>query len=464
MELPVQKIARIVSGILTPSHSPVVVTGVSTDSRTIRPGELFVPLVGPHYNGHDYLGQAVQNGAAVCLSEEVVAGLPVPIIRVEDTLKALGDLAAAVRARYKGPLVAITGTAGKTTTKEMLATILSQTGPGLKTEGNFNNLIGLPLTLFQLEASHRWVVLEMGMSARGEIARLAQIAAPTIGLITNVGPAHLQTLHGVEGVARAKGELFESLHPQATAVINADDSRVLPLPVANGVHRLLFGYNPQADVRAEAVVTRGDKVVFELVLPSGRWPVTLSVPGRHNVANALAAAAAAVAMKVDGDTIAKGLSLFKTIRGRMELFRLANGASLIEDSYNANPASMRAALAALNDLEGKGRRIAVLGDMLELGEETEALHKELGLEAAGQVDVLLLLGEMAAKVAAGAREGGLDESRLHMVENAEAACRWLRSGLQPEDRILIKGSRGMRMEKISAALLSPGFFETGTER
>ena len=222
MELPVQKIARMVAGILTPPHSQVMVTGVSTDSRTIRPGELFVPLVGPHYNGHDYLGQAVQNGAAACLSEEVVAGLPVPIIRVEDTLKALGDLAAAVRSHYRGPLVAITGTAGKTTTKEMLATILSQTGPGLKTEGNFNNLIGLPLTLFRLEATHRWVVLEMGMSARGEIARLAQIASPTIGLITNVGPAHLETLHGLEGVARAKGEMFESLQPQTTAVINAD--------------------------------------------------------------------------------------------------------------------------------------------------------------------------------------------------------------------------------------------------
>jgi len=464
MELSVPKIARIVSGILTPSHSQVVVTGVSTDSRTIRPGELFVPLVGPHYNGHDYLGQAVQNGAAACLSEEVVAGLPVPIIRVDDTLQALGDLAAAVRARYKGSLVAITGSAGKTTTKEMLAAILSQKEPGLKTEGNFNNLIGLPLTLFQLEAAHRWVVLEMGMSARGEIARLAQIAAPTIGIITNVGPAHLQTLHGIEGVARAKGELFESLQPQTTAIINADDPRVLPMPVANGVHRLLFGYNTQADVRAEAVVTRGDKVVFELVLPSGRWPVSLSVPGRHNVANALAAAAAAVAMEIDGETIARGLSLFKTIRGRMELFRLANGARLIEDSYNANPASMRAALAALNDLEGKGRRIAVLGDMLELGDESAALHKELGREAAKQVDMLLLLGEMAVHVAEGAREGGLDAARLHRVENAEAAYRWLQAWLQPEDRILIKGSRGMRMEKISAALLAPGFFENGTER
>ncbi|BCA80529.1 UDP-N-acetylmuramoyl-tripeptide--D-alanyl-D-alanine ligase [Desulfuromonas sp. AOP6] len=464
MELPVQKIARMVSGILTPPHSQEMVTGVSTDSRTIRPGELFVPLVGPHYNGHDYLGQAVQNGAAVCLSEEVVAGLPVPIIRVDDTLKALGDLAAGVRAHYKGPLVAITGTAGKTTTKEMLAAILSQTGPGLKTEGNFNNLIGLPLTLFRLEDSHRWVVLEMGMSARGEIARLAQIAAPTIGIITNVGPAHLQTLHGLEGVARAKGELFESLQPQATAVINADDERVVTLPVANGVHRLLFGLNPQADVRAEAVAAKGDKVVFDLVLPSGRWPVTLSVPGRHNVANALAAAAAAVAMKVDGDIIAKGLSLFRTIRGRMELFSLGNGALLIEDSYNANPASMRAALSALNDLQGNGRRIAVLGDMLELGDETDLLHQELGREAAGQVDDLLLLGEKAAKVAAGAREGGLDAAHLHILENVEAACGWLRAWLQPEDRLLIKGSRGMRMEKISAALLAPDFFQNQTER
>ncbi|MBE0598453.1 MAG: UDP-N-acetylmuramoyl-tripeptide--D-alanyl-D-alanine ligase, partial [Desulfuromonadales bacterium] len=193
----VQQIAQITGGRVSPETARAVVTGVSTDSRTLMPGELFVPLRGENYDGHDYLVQAVRRGAAACLSEEVVAGLPVPVIRVADTLRALGDLAAALRQGFDGPLVAITGSSGKTTTKEMLAGILSSTAPGLKTEGNFNNLIGLPHTLFRLQPQHRWAVLEMGMSARGEIARLAEIATPSVGVITNVGPAHLETLHGL---------------------------------------------------------------------------------------------------------------------------------------------------------------------------------------------------------------------------------------------------------------------------
>jgi UDP-N-acetylmuramoyl-tripeptide--D-alanyl-D-alanine ligase len=452
MRLDVQRIAQLTGGQVLPPGARATVSGVSTDSRTLRPGDLFVALRGERFDGHSFLARAVEGGAAACLSEEVVAGLPVPVVHVSDTLHALGELAAARRREFAGPVVAVTGSSGKTSTKEMLAAILALTGPGLKTEGNFNNLIGLPLTLFRLEPDHRWAVLEMGMSARGEIARLAQIAAPDIGIITNVGPAHLETLHGLDGVARAKGELFAALPAGGTAVINADDERVAGIPVANGVRRLLFGFGAAAEVRAEAVAAAGASVSFRLLLPEGAWPVTLPVAGRHNVANALAAAAAATALGVLGEVIARGLGSFRPASGRMEVVSLADGTVLVEDSYNANPLSVRAALAALDEMGGEGRRIAVLGDMLELGEAAAGLHREVGAAAARHVDLLLLLGPLASETAAGAREAGMAAEAVTVVASHEEAAERLRQLLRPGDRVLVKGSRGMRMEKVSALL------------
>lgn len=456
MNLEVQKVAQITGGQVLPPGARATVSGVSTDSRTLRPGDLFVPLRGERYDGHDYLAQAVEHGAAACLSDEVIGGLPVPVVQVNDTLVALGDLAAARRREFAGPVVAVTGSSGKTSTKEMLAAILALTAPGLKTEGNFNNLVGLPLTLFRLEPEHRWAVLEMGMSGRGEIARLAQIASPTVGVITNVGPAHLETLHGLDGVARAKGELFAALPAGGTAVINADDERVVQIPVANGVRRLFYGVAATAEVRAEAIAAAGANVSFRLVLPTGTWPVRLPVAGRHNVHNALAAAAAASALGVPGETIARGLEAFRPVRGRMELIELENGIVLLEDSYNANPLSMRAALTALDELGGVGRRIAVLGDMLELGLAAAELHREIGAAAAQLADRLLLLGSMAAETAAGARLAGMAAERVQVASSHEEAVMLLRQMLRPGDRVLVKGSRGMRMEKVSAALRETG--------
>ncbi|HXV20590.1 MAG TPA: UDP-N-acetylmuramoyl-tripeptide--D-alanyl-D-alanine ligase [Desulfuromonadales bacterium] len=452
MNLDLQKIAQATAGRLTPAGARVAVTGISTDSRSVSPGELFVPLRGEKFDGHDFLTQAVRRGAAACLSEDVIAGFPVPVIQVANTLQALGDLAAAIRRDFSGPVVAVTGSSGKTTTKEMLAAILSGTAPGLKTEGNFNNLVGLPLTLFRLAPEHRWAVLEMGMSARGEIARLAEIALPEVGIITNVGPAHLETLHGLDGVARAKGELFAALKAGGTAVINADDERVAQLPVANGVRRLHYGFSASAEIRAEEVAVAGAAVSFRLFLPEGDWPVTLAVAGRHNVYNALAAAAAAVALAVPATAIVRGLQTFRGGHGRMELVDLGNGTLLIEDTYNANPLSVRAALTALDEMGGNGRRIAVLGDMLELGAEAAELHRQIGAEAAQRCDFLILLGAMAGETAAGARQQGMPADRVQIVSShAEAADR-LRSLLRPGDRLLVKGSRGMRMEKVGAAL------------
>ncbi|OHB33869.1 MAG: UDP-N-acetylmuramoylalanyl-D-glutamyl-2, 6-diaminopimelate--D-alanyl-D-alanine ligase [Desulfuromonadaceae bacterium GWC2_58_13] len=452
INLDIQTIARITGGRLTPAGAAGTVTGISTDSRTLKSGELFVPLRGPNFDGHDFLIRALRNGAAACLSEEVVGAFPVPLIQVPDTLVALGDLAAARRREFSGPVVGLTGSTGKTTTKDMVANILALTGPGLKTEGNFNNLVGLPLTLFRLQPDHEWVVLEMGMSARGEIARLTEIAEPFVGVVTNVGPAHLETLQNIEGVLRAKGELFASMKPGSIAVVNADDERVARLPVANGVRRLCFGLNAEAQVRAENIVATGQALEFDLLLPSGRWPVCMQVAGRHNVLNALAAAATASALEVDGERIVRGLEAFRPAPGRMEVVSVKDDILILEDSYNANPLSVKAALTTLDELGGEGRRVAVLGDMLELGNTSAELHHEIGQAAGRRVDLLVLLGQMAAEVAAGAREAGLADARIIIVGSHEEAVAQLRSQLQCGDRVLVKGSRGMKMEKISSVL------------
>lgn len=452
MRLDVTQIAAITGGCLIPERAKGVVSGVSTDSRSLRTGDLFVPLRGPRFDGHDFMAQAIRGGAGACLSEEVIAGLQVPVIRVADTLRALGDLAAALRQDFDGPVVAVTGSSGKTTTKEMLAGILALRGPGLKTEGNFNNLIGLPHTLFRLEPDHAWAVLELGMSARGEISRLAEICRPAIGIVTNVGPAHLETLHNLDGVARAKGELFAALPADGTAVINGDDPRVLQLPVANGARRLIFGCHADAEVRAEQIMVDGQGIRFQLVLGDERWPVRLAVPGRYNVYNALAASAAAYALRMSGAQIVEGLEKFRSCAGRMKLAELGNGATLLEDFYNANPLAVQAALSALDELPGSGRRIAVLGDMLELGEAAADLHCQVGLNAAKCVDLLVLLGERAEDTARGALLGGLPPQSVWVVNSHDEAAQLLGDLLRPGDRVLVKGSRGMTMEKICNAL------------
>ena len=452
MQLDVRSVAAITGGQILHNGADVAVQGISSDSRTLQPGDLFVPLRGERFDGHDYLTQAVRNGAAACLSEEVVAGLTIPVVQVRDTLQALGDLAHAVRQRFAGPVVGITGTSGKTTTKEMLAAILARTGPGLKSAGNFNNLIGVPQTLFGLAPEHRWAVIEMGMSARGEIARLAQIAAPAIGVITNVGAGHLQQLGGISGVARAKGELFIHLPAEGTAIVNTDDPQIVQLPLANGVRRVTFGCSADAQVRGSAISSVDGTVRFTLHLPGEEVLVQLPVPGRHNVQNALAAAAAAWVLEVPAGEIAAGLGDFSPCPGRMELIALANDILLLEDSYNANPLSMRAALEALDDLGRHGRRIAVLGDMLELGPTARDLHREVGALVAERADWLFTLGELASEIAAGAIERGLSPERAVTAEDVEELIAKLRGIVQPGDRILVKGSRGMRMERVGAAL------------
>ncbi len=451
MKLELRNIAKATGGTILPPGATATVTGISTDSRTISPGDLFIPLRGPNFDGHDYLIQAVRRGAAACLAEEIIGGFPAPVVHVRDTLHALGDLATARRLAFDGQVVGITGSSGKTTTKEMLTAVLSLESPVLKTEGNYNNLIGLPLTLLRLDEKHRHAVIEMGTSALGEIARLTEIARPDIGVITNVGPAHLETLHGLDGVARAKGELFAGLPAEGIAVVNIDDERVRSLPLANGVRRLAFGLSPEATVRGSAIRQEKSTICFTLTLPDGEARVLLRAPGRHNVHNALAAAAAAHALGLGVETIARGLNLFRPGNGRLVPVTLPCGALLFDDTYNANPASTRAALQVLSESNG-GQRIAVLGDMLELGELADDLHFEIGREAAKHCDLLVVMGEMARQVADGALAGGMDKRAVRIVPDHRSAAALVCDRAGRRDRVLVKGSRGMKMEKVCAAL------------
>lgn len=451
MKFDLEMLARITASTLPDGGKGVQITGISTDSRNINPGEIFVPLRGERFDGHDYIIQAVRNGAAACLSEEVIAGLAVPVLLVKDSLRALGDIASAARLRLKGPLIAVTGSAGKTTTKEMLATVLSRTGSGLKTSGNFNNLIGLPLTLFGLKDEHTWAVLEMGASALGEIERLTEIAAPDMGVITNIGPAHLETLKGLDGVSRAKGELFAGLKG-GTAVVNLDDERVACLPIANGVRRVTYGLDERADVRAEEIRDGRSHIGFRLLLPDKQHQIKLQTQGRHNVHNALAVAATCWALGIEGVDISRGLAEFVPVPGRMNIFPLPCGGELLDDSYNANPLSVSAALATLGEKGAKGRRVAVLGDMLELGDEEARFHFEIGRKAATSTDLLVAVGPLSKEIAKGARDAGLGGEMILELDDCDAAIVAVAELQRPGDQILVKGSREMRLDRLASAL------------
>lgn len=455
-----ERVARIVGGRICGNKLNCSLSSVSTDSRNLEQGALFIPLKGERFDGHDYISQAVKNGAAACISEEFIEGLSVPVVCVEDSLKALGVIAATYRLQLNGPLIGITGSAGKTTTKEMLASILSQVAPGLKTAGNFNNLIGLPLTLMQLKQSHKWAVIEMGTSALGEIERLTEIAQPTIGIITNIGAAHLETLHGLDGVARAKGELFAGLQG-GTAVVNIDDERVACLPLANGVKRLTYGLSSEAQVRAEKISTGSDDVCFSLVLEENALPVRLALPGRHNVMNALAAATAAFELKVSAEKIVAGLESFVPAQGRMNLFPLTCGGQLLDDSYNSNPMSASAALDALQALKGQGRRVAILGDMLELGVQAPLLHREIGTKAATVTDRLIAVGRFAQALCDGAMEGGMAADSMSVHADVDEAIALFREEQRAGDRILVKGSRGVKLDRLVTVLKDQNDAEMG---
>ncbi len=432
------------------------VTAVSTDSRSIAPGQLFVPLCGEHFDGHTFIEEVARKGITVILAEEQwLKGHSLPdsitCIAVKNSLRALGDLAAEWRRRFDLTIIAVTGSNGKTTVKEMLGEILALTGPGLKTSGNLNNLIGLPRMLFQLRPEHRWAVLEMGMSEPGEIDRLAAIASPRVGIVLNALPAHLRSMGTVEAVAAAKGELLHRISDSGLAVVNADDSRVVSLSQNASARRISFGID-RGEVRAREITPLGlEGQQFLLVTPHGEAAVHLRACGRHNVYNALAATAALLE-KIDLQTIVAGLEAFTPYSGRFRIERLG-GITLIDDSYNANPASTKAALETLNQIAAPGHRIAVLGDMLELGEHEAEAHCGVGAVAGRTVDRLYLTGELMVKHAAeGAVLSGMAAEAVICCNSHRDIAERLQQTITDGDVILFKGSRGMTMEKAATEL------------
>jgi len=449
-------------GVLVGQHDRRRFSGIGTDSRNLRAGELFLALKGDRFDGHDFISEVIEAGAAGVVAArdrwEARGGspLPAPIIVVEDTLTALGDLAAFWRKLHPVPLVAITGSNGKTTTKEMVAAVLARHCPILKNQGNLNNLVGLPLTLLELTRAHEAAVVEMGMNHPGEIARLTQIAAPDVGLITNIHPAHLEGLGSIEGIQAAKGELFSGLSGRATIVVNLDDPRVVQLATPFPGRQVGFStVDPAAHVTVAKIIGMDhESTRFILRLGDETREIRIHVAGRHHLANAVAAAAVAWALKIAPVDIAEGLASFRPFDKRMEILALAGLVHLINDTYNANPGSMTAALQTLRALKAGGRALAVLGDMLELGERSPELHREVGRVAAREgVDYLLAMGKQAHHLLGGAAEGGMPSERLIQGNDHGELAHKVRALMTPGAWVLVKGSRGMRMEKVVEALL-----------
>jgi UDP-N-acetylmuramoyl-tripeptide--D-alanyl-D-alanine ligase len=427
---------------------------VSTDTRTIEPGSLYVALRGERFDGHDFVPEALARGAAGALVSRV-ASVSLPQVVVADVLEGLTTFAAAWRRGFAGPVVGITGSNGKTTVKEMTGAILGRLGPCLVTRGNLNNHIGVPLTLCRLEPGHRTAVIEMGANHQGEIAALAATARPDVGLVINAGPAHLEGFGGLDGVAKGKGEMFAALGTAQTAVLNADDRYCdYWRGVAAGAGRILtFGMRAAADFCASGVLSRategGFVTEFDLDCALGRRRVQIALAGEHNVMNALAAAAAASAAGADLDAIAEGLAGMRAVAGRLEFKALPGGARLVDDSYNANPGSVEAGLRALEAVGGE--RWLVLGEMRELGADSPELHARIGqLARAHGVSRLYAVGEEARYAV---EAFGTGSTWFATVEDLIGQ---LGGQLAPGVTVLVKGSRSNRLERVAATLGAGG--------
>lgn len=438
---------RLVSG-----NIPERFSGVTTDSRKVRPGELFFALKGDNYDGHRFVDEALSKGAAAAVVEKASrkSDLSKPLIVVQSTLKALGDLASAWRMSFSSlKLAAITGSNGKTTTKEMSASIVSLKFRTHKNTGNFNNLIGLPLTLLELDKSYERTVVELGMNDFGEISRLSEISRPDVGTITNIGRAHLEKLGGLDGVAKAKGELVESFGPDNIFVVNLDDPRVENIASQTDCIKLTYGIkNKNAYLRAKDIIQEGlTGIRFVMSFLGKDMALRINGIGLHNVTNALSAAGIAYSLGCGPDEIKAGLEGFKPGKMRLEVLRSPAGFGIINDTYNANPDSIRSAVNELVALKGSGRSIAVIGDMLELGEASRPEHRALGEDIAGAgVDVIVAYGTFGGDIIEGAGKG------VHAKTHGEAA-RAVAGAAREGDMVLVKGSRGMRMEEVTKLLM-----------
>jgi UDP-N-acetylmuramoyl-tripeptide--D-alanyl-D-alanine ligase len=453
MKLTLGEIATVLE---TASSSPErAALGYSIDSRTLAAGQLFFALRGPRFDGHSFVEEVVARGAAGAVVEQPFRGaaserLRALLLPVPDTTAALQRLAHWIRRRWARDVVAITGSTGKSTTKEMIASILGQRFKVLKSQGNLNNHYGLPLTLLGIEPTHEVVVAELAMSAAGEIALLARLAEPQVGVVTNVAPVHLQFFDSVDAIARAKKELIDQLPAGATAVLNQDDPRVRNFGQGFAGRVRTFGFEPGADFRAVDCRPDGAQgFIFRVEGPALAGEYRLPLAGRHNVANALAALAAAGGFRVSAAEAQQALTTFQPLAQRSEILTLSNGAVLIVDCYNSNPLAMEKMLETLANWPGVRRRVVVAGEMLELGTTSPELHRAVGRQCqeAG-ADWLMAVQGDAQFVAEGARQAGLPAERARFFATPEEAAEHCRQLLQPGDVALVKGSRGVHLEKV----------------
>jgi UDP-N-acetylmuramoyl-tripeptide--D-alanyl-D-alanine ligase len=452
------EIAAAVSGELLQGESETAFTSVSTDTRQIKPGDLFVALIGERFDAHEFIGRSIAGGAGGLIVSRPVAleSWPGPVILVKDTLSALQELARHNRRNFAGLVIAVTGSNGKTTTKDMIFSVLDQKYPTLKTEGNFNNEIGLPLTMLQLDDSFGAAVLELGMRGMGEIDLLAGLALPDGAVITNVGETHLERLGSVANIGKAKGEILEHVNPQGFAVLNGDDLLVRQQAKRCRGTVVYYGTDENADIRAANIEITAGKASYSAITPVGNIEIKLPIPGRHNVLNSMAAIGIGLKAGLTLDQIKTGLEQTRLTSMRLEIIE-TDRATVINDSYNANPASAKAALQILADVGRGKRKVAILGDMYELGSRTAEGHQEVGAAAAeSNVDVLITVGNLAVEIALGATLADEPPTEIISLNTNAEVKRYLEKVITPGDVILVKGSRGVKLEEVVEFLVSRG--------
>ena len=483
-----REIARATEATLVNGEDSAVFSGLSTDSRSIQNGYLFVALIGDRFDGHDFVADTLGKGASGAIvtrtffetakadfcrsirNGELPAGerksSDPAIFVVDNTLKALGDLAAWWRRQHHAKIVGITGSSGKTTVKEMTASVLETGNRILKTRGNFNNLIGLPLTLLGLEEQHQKVVLEMGMNRPGEISRLTEIADPDVGVILNVGMAHMEGLLSLERIADAKAEMMDGIRAEALMVLNGDDELLMKRADAIPRKNMTFGFGARNDVRPSRIESEGLKGTrFYVEYGPNSWPVKLKVPGFHNVMNALAAFAVGIALGEQPEKISEGLSRYEGMKGRFGIIQLQRNMVLVDDTYNANPSSLKAALETVGTSGKEGGRLIVgLGDMLELGDVAVGAHRNAG-ELVARVGAawFFALGGHARDMEQGAIAAGMPPGQVKVVQNYRQMAESILEEMKERDVVFLKGSRRMGLERVSEEIEKRHSLENKTD-
>lgn len=461
IRLGISEIIEATGGIIAGEDKDMILTGISTDSRRIEPGCLFIPLKGENFDGHDFIAGAFEKGAAAALTHREMQHFPGKIlIRVDDTLKALHEIASCYRRRFDIPFVGITGSVGKTSTKEMVACALGARYNVLKNEGNLNNEVGVPLTMFRLGPDHEAAVVEMGMSGFGEIRALAGIVRPHVGIITNIGISHIEKLGSRQNILKAKLELLEGMQPDGLLILNGDDVLLSGVRNLLKVRTVSYGLDESLDYHAGNIRSKGENGVdFDITIGGSEYTVHVPAPGVHNVYNALAALAAGCELRIPAEELIRGIANYSPGKMRLNVIK-SGGMTIINDAYNSSPQSVKAAIAVLDEVEA-ARRILVLGDMLELGEWSTGAHRETGVHACGsKADMIITVGTAAADIAKGAVEAGFASDRAVTLRDNDEAIGFLKEFVRPGDAILVKGSRVMRMEEIVSALISPDFDHT----